>query len=217
MTQQTPSGEPFEGGSGAPSPSPRRGGRRRSLKAGAPNVVHGGAGRHRLRPPRLLRLDHRDAEHRRAGGRRRCATPASTPPRSARRPAPACSPAATTTRSACGRSPTWTPAFPTCAARMPTSAATLAEILREQRLCHLRRRQVAPGADGRVHGRRPVRQLAAAEGLRPLLRLPAGRDRPVPPRADLRQPLRRSAGDGRRGLSRLGGHRGPLDRPWCAT
>ena len=61
------------------------------------------------------------------------------------------------------------------------------------RLRHLRRRQVAPGADGGVLGRRPAHQLAAAEGLRPLLRVPAGRDRPVPPRADPRQRPHRPA------------------------
>ena len=72
-------------------------------------------------------------------------------------------------------------------------AATVAEVLRRARLRHVRRRQVAPRPDARVLGRRPVRQLAAAEGLRPLLRLPAGRDRPVLPRADRRQPPHRPA------------------------
>ncbi len=40
----------------------------------------------------------------------------------------------------------------------------------------------------------PAPQLAAAEGLRPLLRLPPGRDRPVPPRAHPRQRPHRPAG-----------------------
>ena len=73
-------------------------------------------------------------------------------------------------------------------------AATVAELLRDARLRHLRRRQVAPGADGGVLGGGPPHQLAAAEGLRPLLRVPPGRDRPVPPRADERQRPHRPAG-----------------------
>ena len=42
------------------------------------------------------------------------------------------------------------------------SAATIAEVLRDERLRHLRRRQVAPRRHGRMLGRRAVRQLAAA-------------------------------------------------------
>ena len=194
MTETTPSGEPFEGKIGrtiADSepwwPAPR-------LKAGAPNVVlvvlddtgfaHLGCYGSTIETP----------EHRRAGRRRRCASPASTPPRSARRPAPACSPGATTTPSACGRSPTSTPAFRTCAAPCRQSAATLAEILRDNGYATFAagKWHLAPMAECTAAG--PVHQLAAAEGLRPLLRLPAGRDRPVLPRADLRQPLRRPAG-----------------------
>ena len=81
-----------------------------------------------------------------------------------------------------------------------------------QRLRHLRRRQVAPGPDGRVLRRRPVHQLAAAEGLRPLLWLHAGRDRPVLPGTHLRQPLRRPARRSSRRLSPLRGHRRPVGR-----
>ena len=50
----------------------------------------------------------------------------------------------------------------------------------------------------RLLGRRPVRPVAAAEGLRPLLRLPRGRDRPVPPGAHARQPPHRPARAGPR-------------------
>ena len=52
----------------------------------------------------------------------------------------------------------------------------------------LRGRQVAPLPDGGRLGRRPVRPVAVPAGLRPLLRLPRRRDRPVLPRPHLRQP-----------------------------
>ena len=67
-------------------------------------------------------------------------------------------------------------------------------------LRHLRRRQVAPVQHGERVGRRALRPVALPAGLRPLLRVPRGRDRPVLPRAGLRQPPRRAAGHPRRGL-----------------
>ena len=211
MTRKPPSGEPFEGVIGrtfyefhalvaAGQVQDRR------AQRGA-----GGAGRHRLFPPRLLRLDHRDAEHRRPGRRR----PAlhrlphhravfADPGQPAHRPQPPCRRDAgdlqlrhRLSEHARGHS-----ALGGDRGRDPA----------RQRLRHLRRRQVAPGPDGRMHGRRPVHQLAAAEGLRPLLRLPAGRDRPVLPGTDQRQPFRRPARRTGRRLSRLRGHRRPLGR-----
>ncbi len=209
MTQKTPSGEPFEGKIGrtiADSvpwwPAPR-------LKAGAPDVVlvvlddtgfaHLGCYGSTIETPNIDALA--------AGGARFTGFHTTA----------LCSP----TR-AClltGRNhhavgmraiSNFDTGFPNMRGALPKSAATLAEILRDAGYATFADRQVAPRADGRVHGRRTLRQLAAAEGLRPLLRLPAGRDRPVPPGADLRQPLRRSAGDRRRGLPRVRGHRGPL-------
>ena len=58
----------------------------------------------------------------------------------------------------------------------------------------------------------PVRPVAARPGLRPLLRVPRGRDRPVPPRAGLRQPPDRPAG--RRPRTATTCQRGP-GRPGC--
>ena len=71
-------------------------------------------------------------------------------------------------------------------------------------LQHLRARQVAPHADGRDLGGGPVRPVADAARLRPLLRLPRRRDQPDPPRAGVRQPSDRDAES-----PRLSPHRGP--------
>jgi len=132
-------------------------------------------------PPRLLRLDHRDPEHRPGWRPRACAIPASTPRRCARRRAPACFTGATTTRSASAPFPNWTPAIPTCAAQVTPKAATIRRVAARQGLRDLCRRQMAPRADGRSHRRRPVPQTGRwQKGLRRLLRLPAGRRRSVP-------------------------------------
>ena len=79
-------------------------------------------------------------------------------------------------------------------------------------LRHVLRRQVAPRADGAVLGGRPVRPVAARPRVRPLLRVPRGRDRPVPSRARVRQPPDRPAG---RSRGRLPPQRGP-GRPGAA-
>ena len=92
----------------------------------------------------------------------------------------------------------WNTGFPHMRGGISPRAATVAEVLRDQGYATFAAGQVAPGADGGVLGRRPVHQLAAAEGLRPLLRLPPGRDRPVPPRAHQRQPPHRPARPARR-------------------
>ena len=71
---------------------------------------------------------------------------------------------------------------------------------------HLRGGQVAPLPDGERLGRRPLRPVAAAAGLRPLLRVPRGGDRPVLPRPGVRQPPHRAPGHPR---GRLPPERGP--------
>ena len=88
----------------------------------------------------------------------------------------------------------------TCAATSRNHAATVAEVLRDAGLRHVRASAsgtCAPMEQCSAAG--PVRPVAAAARLRPLLRLPRRRDRPVPPRARLRQPPRRPARHGRRG------------------
>ena len=80
------------------------------------------------------------------------------------------------------------------------------------RLLHLRRRQVAPDADGADLARRPVRPVAAGARVRPLLRLPRGRDRPVASGPHLRQPSDQAAEDAGAGLSPERGPGRPGDR-----
>ena len=75
-----------------------------------------------------------------------------------------------------------------------------------QRLRHLRGRQVAPHAGVGDDDGQPAGQVAARSGLRALLRLHGRRDRPVPPGARVRQPLRRAAAHAGGGLPP---HRGP--------
>ncbi len=98
--------------------------------------------------------------------------------------APVFSPGAIITPWACAPSPTSTRASPTCA------AASRRARPRWRSCCARPDTRRIPSASGtwrhgRVQRRRPARQLAPAEGLRPLLRLPAGRDRPVLPGADV--------------------------------
>ena len=157
----------------------------------APNVVVDPARRHRLRPLRLLRLRHRHAEHRPRSPPTGCATPTSTSRRCARRRAPRCSPAATTTRSACAACRNCNTGFPHMRGAHLRPRGDRGRGAARRRLRDVRRRQVAPRADG-GRARPPARidQWPLPARLRPLLRLPRGRDRPVPPRARLRQPPR---------------------------
>ena len=128
-----------------------------------------------------------------------CSSPTSTSRRCARRRGRRCSPAATSTPSACARWPTSAPGSRTSARpHLRTHAATVAEVLRDEGYATFVRRQVAPRADGGVLGGRPVRPVAAAARVRPVLRLPRGRDRPVPSRPGVRQPPDRSAAAGPR-------------------
>ncbi len=60
---------------------------------------------------------------------------------------------------------------------LPPSAATMAEVLKSERLLDVLHRQVAPDADLRGDGGRTVRALAARARLRSVLRLPPRRDR----------------------------------------
>ncbi len=103
--------------------------------------------------------------------------------------------------------------------RVPASARPHLRPRRDDRrgaarrgLRHVLLRQVAPRADGGLLGCRTVRAMAAGTRLRPVLRVPGGRDRPVPPRAGLRQPSDRSA---RAARGRLPPQRGPR-RPAAA-
>ena len=76
---------------------------------GRPTSVHR-AGRHRLRPARLLRQPHRDAEPGPRWPPTGCATTTCTPRRCARRAGRASSPGATTTPTPWRASPRWPPA-----------------------------------------------------------------------------------------------------------
>ena len=123
-----------------------------------------------------------------------CATPTSTSRRCARRPGPRCSPAATTTRSGMRVVSNFNTGFPHMRGHISNHAATVAEVLRDEGYAtfavgkwHLCQMEDASAAG-------PVRPVAVPAGLRPLLRLPRRRDRPVPPRARLRQPRGRPAG-----------------------
>ena len=91
-------------------------------------------------------------------------------------------------------------------------AATVAEVLRDAGYATFAAGQVAPVPHGERVGRRSVRPVALPARLRPLLRLPRGRDRPVPSRARLRQPLGRAAGHPRRGVPPERGPRRPRHR-----
>ncbi len=102
--------------------------------------------------------------------------------------------------------------FPHQLGHISAHAATVAEVLRDARLRDVVRRQVAPRPDGAVLGGRSVRPLATGARVRPVLRLPRGRDRPVPSRPGVRQPSDRSAGSAR---GRLPPQRGPR-RPTAA-
>ena len=123
-----------------------------------------------------------------------CSTRTSTSRRCARRRARRCSPAATTTRSACAAVSNFNTGFPNMPGHISNHAATVAEVLRDEgyatfavgkwHLCPMERRVAPPG---------PFDQWPLPARLRPLLRVPRGRDRPVPPRARLRQPPGRPA------------------------
>ena len=83
---------------------------------------------------------------------------------------------------------------------------------RPPRLPLLPHRQVARDPAHRDGGDRPLRRLAAAAGLPPLLRLPRRRDRPVRAGAGLRQPPRRPARHLRGRLPPVGRPGRPHDR-----
>ena len=184
-------------------------GRRRAERRGHPPR------RHRLRPVRVLRLRHRHAEHRRASPPSGLqftnfhVTPLCSPTRAvaAHRPS-------TSTRSACASLVELPHRLPEpCSATSRTTPPPSAEVLRDEGYATFCARQVAPRADG-ARARPPARSTSGRwpARLRPLLRIPRGRDRPVPPRARLRQPPDRPAGRSRR---RLPPQRGP-GRPGAA-
>ena len=123
-----------------------------------------------------------------------CATTGSTSPRCARRPGPrlltgrnhhAVGMGVTQRRAAS--------ASPATPAASRSSAADAAAGPARQRLQHARRRQVAPGAAGRVlRAPGPFDRWPLGPGLRALLRLPRRRDQPVDARAGARQHARSS-------------------------
>ena len=160
------------------------------------------AGRHRLFAFWLLWLDHRNAEHRPAGRQRssvrqlshhralfadaRVSSDRSQSPlgRDARR-----------VQYGYGVSEhAWVPAA------LGRNHGGRVAGSRLRNLCH---RQVAPHTDVGVHCRGAVPQLAAAAGIRSLLRIHAGRDGSVLSGTHEGQPPHRSTGSAGRRLSRL--------------
>ncbi len=83
---------------------------------------------------------------------------------------------------------------------------------RPPRLRDLRRREVAPGAGDRDGDGCAARAVAARARVRPVLRLPRRRDRPVPPRPRARQPSGRPAAHAGGGLPPVGGSGRPGHR-----
>ena len=166
------------------------------------------ARRHRVRPTRLLRLRHRHDERRRTSGQWRAVHQLPRHPAvladaciAAHRPQPARRRHARRLQLA-NRVPT--PTRPRLERRGNRRRGAP-----RRRVRHVLRRQVAPRADGRVLGGRTVRPVAAGTWLRPLLRLPRGRDRPVPPGPGVRQPPHRPATDAGGGLPPQRGPRRP--------
>ena len=165
----------------------------------------GAARRRRLRPVRLLRLGHRHADVR-PPGRRRAALQQLPHDRAvladARLPADRSQPP----RQRDGADRRVRLRLPRLRRHDAQGQRVPVRGPRAQRLRHVRRRQVAPGAgagdgDGGVQG-----ALAARPRLRALLRVPRRRDRPVPPGPRARQPPDRPAAHAG---GRLPPHRGP--------
>ena len=92
---------------------------------------------------------------------------------------------------------------------LPRETATIAQVLREQRLEHVLDRQGPQRAGRGGQPGRPEDQLAALAGLRPLLRVPRRRDQPVVSDAGRGQPPDRAAEPARGGLPLLQGRRRP--------
>ncbi len=156
------------------------------------------ARRHRVRPVRLLRLRHRHAEHRRARGRR------SAVHQLPRHPAVLADTGVAADRAiAARRRHARGVELPhrvsrTCSATSPTTPPPSPRCLREEgyaTFC-VGKWHLAPMEQCSAAG--PVRPVAARSGLRPVLRLHGGRDRPVPSRTGLRQPSDRRRRPARR-------------------
>ena len=174
-------------------PQPRAG------DAGGAERAGDRAGRHRLRPPGLLRQPDRDAEPRRAGGGRPAlqqhahdGAVLAVPLVHHHRAQPPLERHGLDHRAG-HRLPRLRRADPVRERHAVGDAAPA-------RLQHLHGRQVAPDAVRAGVGRRAVRPLAAGPRLRPLLRLPRRRHQPVVSRPGLRQPPGRAAGESRGGL-----------------
>ena len=95
--------------------------------------------------------------------------------------------------------------FPGRSGRIPPSARTIGTDPAGQRLQHLLARQEPQRARSGHRLAAASRRVAAAKGLRPLLRLPRRRDQPVVSRPRRRQPFHRPALPPGRGLSPLQG------------
>ena len=123
------------------------------------------ARRHRLRPLRLLRLRARHADDRPARRRRPALhrLPHHRPVLAVA--GRACSPGATTTPSACAACRNWNTGFPHMRGGITPAGGDRRRAAARPRLRHLRRRQVAPGADGGVLGRRPAHNWPLQKGF----------------------------------------------------
>ena len=89
----------------------------------------------------------------------------------------------------------WDSGFPHMTGAVTPQAATIAEILQRAGFSTLAagKWHLTPVRDSSPAG--AVQPLAARQGVRPVLRLPAGRDRSVPSRTLSRQPIHLSADD----------------------
>ena len=147
------------------------------------------ARRRRVRAPRLLRLEHRDAEHGPAGGRRPALHELPHHRDVLARPAPALLTGRNHHAAGLGHRHRVRHRLPGYDGRLTKRAATLAEMLRPHGYNTLRRRQVAPDAAPRGHRRRrrstPGRSSAASTAGTASRRL----HRSVVPGAVRRQPV----------------------------
>ena len=147
-----------------------------------------------------------------------CASPTSTPPRCARRRAPACSPGATTTRTAWAASPTSPSGYPGYWGRIPRENGFLSEILARARL---RRRTRWASGTSRPRTRRTWPRHASSwplgRGFERWYGFHGGETHQFVPDAVPGQPLGAAAAHARRRLPPQRGPRRPRHRATSAT